>query len=66
MFWERMGKGDSVEDTFRYTSIYGEPGVPKALWGDNAILDLGDVDGDDNIFVWGQGFVNIDQIKLEP
>jgi hypothetical protein len=29
-------------------------------------MDLGDEQGDDNIFVRGQGFVNLSRIKLEP
>jgi len=28
--------------------------------------DLPDVDGDDNIFVWGHGFINLNQIELDP
>jgi hypothetical protein len=57
MFWERMGYGDSVEDALEYTSTHGDYGV---------IPDLGDVDGDDNIFVWGHGFINLHQIELDP
>ncbi len=66
MFWERMGYGDSVEEALEYTSTHGGIGMLRALWGDNGLLDIDDVDGDDNIFVWGNGFVNLNQIELEP
>jgi len=28
--------------------------------------DLGDEQGDDNIFVRGNGYINLNQIRLEP
>jgi len=65
MFWERMGYGDSVEEALEYTSTHGDYGVIGALWGLNGMPDLGDVDGDDNIFVWGHGFINLNQIELD-
>ena len=37
-----------------------------AVWELNRIPDLGDEQGDDNIFVWGLGFINLVQIELEP
>ncbi len=61
MFWERMGRGDSVYDALYYTSVYGEAGVPEALWGLNAMLDIGEGgpdEIDDNIIVWGEGLTN--------
>jgi hypothetical protein len=61
MFWERMGQGDSVYDALYYTSVYGEAGVPEALWGLNAMLDIGQGkpdEIDDNIIVWGEGLTN--------
>jgi len=65
LFWERMGYGDSVEEALEYTSTHGGIGMRRTLWGPNAIPELGDVDGDDNIFVWGLGFINLNQIELE-
>jgi len=64
MFWERMGKGDSVEEALEYTRQYGGIGVRRTLWGLNGLIDLGDEDGDDNIFVRGLGFINLDDIEL--
>jgi hypothetical protein len=66
LFWNRMGRGDSVDDALYYTSVYGEGGIAETLWGPNCMLDIGDVYGDDNIFVWGNGFVNLDEIGLDP
>jgi len=66
IFWERMGYGDSVREALEYTSGHGTPKSILSLWGLNVRTDLGDVDGDDNIFVWGLGFINLNQIELEP
>lgn len=65
MFWERMGYGDSVEEALEYTSTHGGIGMRRAMWGLNGMTDLGDEEGDDNIFVWGLGFINLNQIELE-
>jgi len=65
MFWERMGYGDSVEEALEHTSTHGGIGMRTAMWGINGMPDFGDVDGDDNIFVWGLGFTNLNQIELE-
>lgn len=64
MFWERMGLGDDVYDALYYTSVHGGIGMRRAMWGDNGLLDIGDVDGDDNIFLWGNGLIN--QMELDP
>lgn len=64
MFWERMGSGDDIYDALYYTSVHGGLGMRSAMWGENGMVDIGDVDGDDNIFLWGQGLIN--QIELDP
>ncbi len=66
MFWERMGYGDSVDAALHYIYINSGSGINQTLWGLNGVPDLGDVDGDDNIFVWGLGFINLNEIELEP
>ena len=67
LFWEQMGSGKSVEDALQYTCDHPTSGkMLITMWGLNLETDFGDVDGDDNIFVWGNGFVNLKQIKLEP
>ena len=53
MFWERMGSGDTVLDAFFYTESHGGIGMRRAMWGDNGLLDIGNYNGDDNIFLWG-------------
>ena len=65
MFWEQMGNGSSVGNAFWYTEQQGI-GIRKTLWGPNAMMDLFDIDGDDHIFVWGNGTVKLNQIRLEP
>ena len=64
MFWERMGAGDDIYDAFYYTSVHGGIGMRRAMWGDNGMLDIGDVGGDDNIFLWGNGIIT--QMELDP
>ena len=65
IFWERMGRGDSVYEALYYTAIAGGEGVQTTLWGEiNGIPDIGNVEGDDNIFLYGNGLIN--QIELEP
>ena len=66
MFWERMGYGDSVREALEYTSTHGSAGMLRALWGFNGMTDLGDQEGDDNLFVWGLGFGNLNGIELDP
>lgn len=68
MFWERMGSqdGNDVRAALKYTSEHGTEQSIFSLWGPNAEMDLGDEQGDDNIFVRGLGFVNLSRIKLEP
>jgi hypothetical protein len=63
IFWERMGLGDSVYDALYYTYVYGGGGIVETLWGLNGVPDFGDVEEDDNIFVWGNGLIN--QIELD-
>ena len=64
MFWERMGAGDDIYDAFYYTTVHGGIGMRRAMWGDNGMLDIGDVGGDDNIFLWGNGLIT--QMELDP
>ena len=64
MFWERMGHGDDIYDALDYTSVNGGIGMRRAMWGDNAMLDIGDPDTDDNILLYGNGLIN--QMKLDP
>jgi len=64
MFWERMGSGDDIYDALYYTSVHGGIGMRRAMWGDNGLLDIGDVGGDDKIFLWGNGLIT--QMKLDP
>lgn len=59
-----MGFGDDVYDALYYTSVHGGIGMRRAMWGDNALLDIGEPDGDDNIFLWGNGLIN--QMELDP
>ena len=61
---EIMGSGDDIYDAFYYTIVYGGTGMRQAMWGDNRTLDIGDVDGDDNIFLWGNGLIA--QMGLDP
>jgi len=65
MFWERMGASDSVERALEYTSSHGGAGMRIAMWGLNGMPDFFDIDGDDNIFVVGNGIVNFSSIRLE-
>ena len=63
-----LDNGDTVYNTLYYTSVYGGGGVSEALWGENEEVNIGEgepEDIDDNIFVWGLGFVNLNKIKLE-
>ena len=64
MFWERMGAGDDIYDAFYYTTVHGGIGMRRAMWGENGTLDIGDVGGDDNIFLWGNGLIS--QMELDP
>ena len=64
MFWERMGRGDDVYDALYYTNVYGGGGVAESLWGLNGTIDIGNPDGDDNIFLWGNGLIT--QMELDP
>ncbi len=66
MFWEQMGKNKSVKYALEYTSTYGGAGMQRAMWGLNGMPDFFDIDGDDNIFVVGNGIVNFNSIKLQP
>jgi hypothetical protein len=38
----------------------------RAMWELNKMPDIGDEQGDDSIFVWGLGFINLIHIELEP
>ncbi|MHC4463561.1 MAG: dockerin type I domain-containing protein [Planctomycetota bacterium] len=64
MFWERMGSGDDIYDALYYTYVHGSISMQEALWGLNGRPDIGELEGDDNIFLWGNGLIN--QIELEP
>jgi len=69
LFWERMGRNDenSVRQALQYTCDHPISGpMLITMWGLNLETNLGDVYEDDGIFVRGQGFVNFNQIKLEP
>jgi hypothetical protein len=69
LFWERMGRNDenSVRQALQYTCDHPISGpMLITMWGLNLETNLGDVNGDDGIFVWGLGFVNLNHIKLEP
>jgi hypothetical protein len=69
LFWERMGRNDenSVRQALQYTCDHPISGpMLITMWGLNLETDFGDVGGDDGIFVWGNGFVNLNQIRLEP
>ncbi|UCD06852.1 MAG: hypothetical protein JSW41_03360, partial [Candidatus Aenigmatarchaeota archaeon] len=62
LFWYRMGQGDTVFNALYYTSSQGSAGVKQALWGPNGLVDIGNYEGDDNLFCWGQGLTT----KLDP
>jgi len=64
MFWERMGAGDDIYDALYYTSVHGGIGMRRAMWGENGLLDIGEPDEDDNIFLWGNGLIS--QMELDP
>ncbi|MHC4476158.1 MAG: dockerin type I domain-containing protein [Planctomycetota bacterium] len=64
MFWERMGQGNSVNDALRHIDYTAPWGVRLALFGPNGTLDLFQVQGDDNLYLWCLGGVNIDTIYL--
>jgi hypothetical protein len=69
LFWERMGRDseNSVGEALQWTcDHYTSDRMLMTMWGLNVHTDFGDVDGDDNIFVRGNGFVNFNKIKLEP
>jgi hypothetical protein len=67
LFWQRMGVGDSVEEALQWTCDRPiSEQMLRTMWGLlNPHTEFGDVDGDDNIFLWGNGLGNY-QIKLEP
>ena len=64
MFWQRMGAGDYVEAALEYTAGHGGAGMRRAMWGINGNTDIGDIDGDDNIFLWGLGLLRPGDVKL--
>jgi len=59
-----MGLGDDIYDALYYTTVHGGIGMRIAMWGENGLLDIGDVEEDDNIFLWGNGLIT--QMELEP
>ena len=64
-FWEKLGTSEgNIMSAFNYTLSAPELTV-RYLWGPNCEMNLSDLDGDDNIFVQGLGFNNLNQIKLE-
>jgi len=69
LFWERMGRNDenSVRQALQYTCDHPISGpMLITMWGLNLETNLGDVYEDDGIFVRGNGFINLNQIRLEP
>lgn len=64
VFWEQMGNGQDIYDALDETRVVGGQAMRRAIWGDNGDLDIGDADGDDNLFLWGNGLIH--QIKLNP
>ena len=66
IFWEEMGKGRTIMQALQNTTTHpaSNNNTVLALWGNNATLDIGNPNGDDNIFLWGTGDIN--QIRLNP
>ncbi|HEV57775.1 MAG TPA: hypothetical protein ENN87_09830 [Phycisphaerales bacterium] len=66
IFWEEMGKGRTIMQALQNTTTHpaSNNNPVLALWGNNATLDIGNPNGDDNIFLWGTGDIN--QIRLNP
>ena len=60
MFWERLGLGDSVEEAFEYIDDHGSAQTQKSFFYDT-IWEPG---GDDNIVIYGLGFINLKDIEL--
>jgi hypothetical protein len=67
-FWERMGCGDSVGAALYWTVEHDPHGIYRQfMWGPNGVMNLFQVEGDDNIFLWGLGGTNkLYEIRLEP
>lgn len=59
-----MGKGKSVWDALYQTEISGGLGMRRALWGLNGSMDIGDINGNDNLFLYGNGIIT--SVKLNP
>jgi len=71
LFWDRMGREDDGENSVGAALEWTCQKYPsticwESMWGLNHHTDFFDVDGDDNIFVWGLGIGNLYEIRLEP
>jgi hypothetical protein len=64
-FFEALGAGQGVRKALEYSYLNCSSTVNKVIWGDNLKAEIGDIDGDDNIFVWGLGIINLNDIKLQ-
>ena len=64
MFWEEMGKGRTIWNALYETELSGGLGMREALWGANGTIDIGVINGDDNLFLYGNGIFT--SMKLDP
>ncbi len=64
-FFEGLGCGQSVKQALKFSHDSCCSTVNKSIWGENEEMNLGQLDGDDNLFIWGLGFGNINFIKLQ-
>ncbi|HEX40893.1 MAG TPA: hypothetical protein ENN81_02380 [Phycisphaerales bacterium] len=61
MFWERMGRGDSIHQAFNHVGVYGSRPTRESFFGPDALYG----DDNDNITFYGHGVVNKNTIRLE-
>jgi hypothetical protein len=54
MFWQEMGKGKDVYDSFHAIYTDGTGGMNGALWGENGSMDLGSPTSDDGVAIYGR------------
>jgi len=64
MFWEEMGRGRTIWNALYETELSGGLGMRQALWGLNGTRDIGVINGDDNLFLYGNGIIT--SMKLDP
>lgn len=59
-FWEKMGSGRTVQQALQATAEVGVVGGDAviALWGPLMDVQIGNENGDDTIFVYGDGLTN--------